>query len=167
MMTMLILFVLTVFSVEIFAWPVIPPPNFTNEPPRNPFIADSPWPMSHRNPYGQASSPYPGPKSINLTTRSSFHVGMPGLITLAISGKYPDGKRVIWGSSSTDVFKADESLNYIKTMKKENLTISSIFTPGEMLSGAYTLVDKDNTFYMPRFTKSTLSSSETVLILFS
>ena len=153
MMTMLLLFVLTVFSVEAFAWSVMPPPNFTDEPPANPFIADSPWPMSHRNPYCQASSPYPGPKSIGLTTRSSFHVGMPGLITLAISGKYPDGKRVIWGSSSTDVFKADEALNYIKTMKKENLTISSIFSPDEMLSGAYTLVDKDNTFYMPRFTK--------------
>ena len=109
--------------------------------------------MSHRNPYCQASSPYPGPKSIGLTTTSSFNVGMPGLITLAISGKYPDGKRVIWGSSSTSVFKADEALNYIKTMQKENLTISSIFTPDEMLSGAYTLVDKDNVFYMPRFTK--------------
>ncbi|MCX5849565.1 MAG: hypothetical protein NTW65_08965 [Deltaproteobacteria bacterium] len=152
MMTMLLLFFLTVFSVKVFAWSVIPP-NFTDEPPTNPFIADSPWPMSHRNPYCQASSPYPGPKSISLTTTSSFNVGMPGLITLAISGKYPDGKRVIWGSSSTAVFKADEALHYIKTMNKENLTISSVFSTDEMLSGAYTLVDKNNIFYMPRFTK--------------
>jgi hypothetical protein len=148
-----ILFALTFSPAAAFSWSVVPPPDFTNEPPRNPFIADSPWPMSHRNPYAQASSPHPGPKSIGLMTRSSFNVGMPGLITLAISGKYPDGKRVIWGSSSTAVFKADEALHYIKTMNKENLTISSIFTPDEMLSGAYTLVDKDNTFYMPRFTK--------------
>lgn len=150
---MLLWFVLSVLSVDVLAWSLVPPPNFTDEPPTNPFIADSPWPMSHRNPYAQASSPYPGPRSIQLTTRSSFHIGMPGLITLAISGKYPDGKRVIWGSSSTHVFKADESLNYIKTMTKENLTVSSVFSTDEMLSGAYTLVDKDNTFYMPRFTK--------------
>ncbi|MEW6079869.1 MAG: hypothetical protein AB1724_18830 [Thermodesulfobacteriota bacterium] len=130
-----------------------PPPDFTHEPPRNPFVADSTWPMSHCHPYCQASSPYPGPETSDLGTTTSYTMGMPGLITLAVSGKYPDGGRVVWGSSSTDVFKADTSLNYIKAMKKESLTLSSVFSPDEMLSGAYTLVDKDNIFYMPRFTK--------------
>ncbi len=32
-----------------------------DEPPVNPFVVDSPWPMSHANPYCQASSLYPGP----------------------------------------------------------------------------------------------------------
>lgn len=130
-----------------------PPPDFSDEPPVNSFVADSPWPMSHRNPYCQASSPYPGPEDTAFGATSSFTAGMPGLITLAVSKSYPDGKRVIWGSSSTEVFKADTSLNYIKKIKKESLSLSSVLSTDEILSGAYTLVDRDNIFYMPRFTK--------------
>ena len=33
------------------------------EPPINTYLADSPWPMSHRNPYNQASSPLAGPQA--------------------------------------------------------------------------------------------------------
>lgn len=148
------LWVVALFSGQTFAMGPTPPPlNLTDEPPRNPFVANSPWPMSHANPYCQASSSYPGPKAVTTGTKSSLNFGMPGLITLAISGVYPDGGRVVWGSSSTDVFKADTSLNYIRVMKKENLSISSLFSTDEILSGAYTLVDRDNIFYMPRFTK--------------
>lgn len=35
-------------------------------PPKNPFLADSPWPMSHQGPYAQGSSSYPGPTSNSL-----------------------------------------------------------------------------------------------------
>jgi len=150
----LTIFIFLLASSSIFAMgSAPPPPDFTDEPPVNSFVADSPWPMSHRNPYCQASSPYPGPEDPDFGTRSSFTAGMPGLITLAVSNEYPDGGRVIWGSSSTAVFKADTSLNYIKKIKKEDLTLSSMLSTDEILSGAYTLVDKDNIFYMPRFTK--------------
>lgn len=33
----------------------------SDEPPANLFLADSPWAMTHRNPYCQGSSPFPGP----------------------------------------------------------------------------------------------------------
>ena len=132
--------------------PPVPAPDFSHEPPANPFLADSCWPMTHRNSYCQASSPYPGPQKGGLSQDADYNLGTPGLITLAESGPYPDGKRVLWGSSSTMVFKADAALNYLAVVLKENLTLTSMFSTDEMLSGAYTLVDRDNIFYMPRFT---------------
>ncbi len=127
--------------------------TFDNEPAMNSFLADSPWPMTHRNPYCQASSPYPGPQEVGPLTDAEFNWGMPGLITIAISGVYPDGGRVLWGSSATSVFKADRSLNYIDTWTKEDLSVFSILSTDSSISGAYTLIDCDNIFYMPRFTK--------------
>lgn len=145
------------FSGQALAMGTRPPhppaPDFTFEPPTNPYLADSPWPMTHRNPYCQASSPYPGPKKAEIDTDKDFNIGMPGLITMAFSPVYPNGERVIWGSSSTMVFKADKDLNYLAVVGKDDLSLSSVFDTGEMLSGAYTLVDRNNVFYMPRFTK--------------
>ncbi len=132
--------------------PPVPEPDFNHEPPANVFLADSPWPMTHRNPYCQASSPYAGPQKGGLSADSDFNLGTPGLITLAESAPYPDGKRVLWGSSSTMVFKADTALNYLAVILKEDLKLTSMFSTDEILSGAYTLVDKNNVFYMPRFT---------------
>jgi hypothetical protein len=36
--------------------------NDNEEPPRNPYLADSAWPMTHRNPYNQGSALLPGPE---------------------------------------------------------------------------------------------------------
>jgi hypothetical protein len=33
-----------------------------DEPPRNPYLADSAWPMTHRNTYNQGSALLPGPE---------------------------------------------------------------------------------------------------------
>ncbi len=152
--TIVLVLALVIGPGQILAMSPPPPaPDFTGEPPVNSFVADSPWPMTHRNTYCQASSPYRGPEKGDWRAGTNFNIGLPGLITLAISGTYPDGKRVLWGSSSTSVFKADSSLNYISILNKEDLTISSLFSTDEMLSGAYTLVDKDNIFFMPRFTQ--------------
>ncbi len=130
--------------------------NDGNEPPVNPWLADSPWAMSHRNSYCQASSPYPGPDSVKLRSKADFTVGNTGLITIAISSPYPDGSRVLWGSNSTTVFKADPSgrnITYIDRELKEDLTPSSMVSTNEMLSGAYTVIDSENIFYVPRLTK--------------
>jgi len=127
-----------------------------DEPHKNPWLADSPWPMTHRNPYCQASSPYPGPDSVSAGTQTDFTFGNTGLITIAISGPYRDGKRVLWGSSSTTVFKADpqgRKITYIDKMLKKDLSITSMVSSDEMLSGAYTVIDCNNVFYVPRFTR--------------
>ena len=130
--------------------------NDGNEPPKNPFLANSPWPMSHRNPYQQASSPYPGPSKKMPEEDFTFLKGLPGVITIAFSGKYSDGSRVIWCSNQRVVFKAcfeDKRLVDIAKIKKEGFSWFDIINPDVGISGAYVILDKDNTFFVPRFKK--------------
>lgn len=118
-----------------------------NEPPRNPYMADSVWPMTHRNPYMQASSPWPGPTSAGELGKARHKpTGMIN-ITQAMSAPYPDGTVVAWGSSMSGVYKATverDSLAIIDKQKKPQTTSLKNAT-----SGAYTMVDKDNTFFVP------------------
>jgi hypothetical protein len=112
--------------------------------------------MSHRNSYSQASSPYPGPDSARFLTKADFTPAEPGLITICISSPYLDGSQVLWGSNSTKVFKADpdgRKIKYIDYMLKEDANLASMVSVDEMLSGAYTLIDRDNIFYVPRLKK--------------
>lgn len=130
-------------------------PDFVDdghEPPVNPFLADSPWPMSHRNPYCQASSPYAGPVNKMDRRCGDYLPGMPGLITLALSGIYADGSRVIWGNNITHVFKMDANGTIISfiDMKLKEMNESADLVK-RATSGAYTLVDRDNNFYVPDF----------------
>jgi len=123
-----------------------------HEPPVNFFLADSPWPMSHRNPYCQASSPYPGPAEPVPAVVPDFIFGSPVLITVAFSSPYPDGSRVIWGSTTLDVFKANpcQGACYYQRIEKENIDFSNL---AGAISGAYTLVDNEGTFFVPRLTR--------------
>jgi hypothetical protein len=125
-----------------------------NEPPANPYLADSPWSMTHRNPYCQASSPYPGPdKGIS---GKDYIIGTPGCITMPISGKYPDGSRVVWGNNLTNVFKLstkNKKLAEIDEIKKESSGSGDAGLVEKGISGAYTLVDKDGVFFVPDMTR--------------
>ena len=68
--------------------------------PTNPYLANSPWPMSHQNPYQQGSTPLPGPSSADeLSQLTHLEAGYVN-ITQAISSPYPDGSRVSWGSNA-------------------------------------------------------------------
>jgi len=125
--------------------------DFTHEPPMNDFLAKSPWPMTHRNSYAQASSPYRGPEKneVRRTTFSSSalrNTGV-GLITICFSSPYPDGDTAVWASSGSNIIKATTSLQYIDKRPKNEERIA-----GNLLSGAYTLVDNDNIFYVPEVT---------------
>ncbi len=133
-----------------------------NEPPINPFLADSPWAMSHRNPYCQASSPYPGPDApVNIfNSDSDYLLGQPGMITIAISAPYPDGNRALWTSAPTKVVKIDPNGNnweYVDKFDKSTITLDSLGTLSteDGLTGAYTLLDRDNIFYVPEYSKIT------------
>lgn len=117
------------------------------EPPMNPYLADSPWPMSHRNPYCQASSPLPGPEAGGTRLATEFKCAGMAPITLCYSNPYHDGRRVIWGSSITAIFKADPTdacLNVLRCVPKS--------LSRDPISGAYTLIDRDNNFYVPKNT---------------
>ena len=78
---------------------------FADEPPANPYLADSPWAITHRNSYAQASSPYAGPDGISSNTKKDFKDGSPGMITTVISGPYTGGQRVLWSGNVSHVLK--------------------------------------------------------------
>lgn len=115
------------------------------EPPLNRFLADSPWPMTHRNPYAQASSPYPGPRPEDALAAESG-LSAPAPITAAVSSPYPDGSRAIWGATFVSVFKAVERDGRLVTVD----TKQSAPDLGHLISGAYTVLDRDGTLFFPR-----------------
>lgn len=115
--------------------------------PVNPWLADSPWPITHQHPYAQAASPLAGPTSRwQLGDPQWVSTGFIN-ITLATSPVYPGGNRVYWGSSSAGVYKlaiVNGTLRKIATLAKPESALTGLATP---TSGAYTLVDHENTFY--------------------
>jgi len=125
--------------------PDIPFTLADQEPPQNPFLAHSHWPMSHRNPYNQASSPYAGPTGRG-EARPSFVEGNPVPVTLAISGTYPNGQQVVWGVTTKDIFKLDTNGSRIDFIAREPRPQDK----QDAISGAYSLIDSDGTFFVPR-----------------
>lgn len=137
---------LIIFSVFIFQV-VFGGQAYSQEPPVNTYLADSPWPMSQRNPYQQASSPLRGLEP-NNKIRFDFERTLPTSITLAYSSVYGStGKRVVWGSTIASIFKLDLNGGLFNSIKRIDLKTKPITE--DPLSGAYTLVDKDNRFYVP------------------
>ena len=128
---------------------------FADEPPANPYLADSPWAITHRNSYAQASSPYAGPDGISSNTKKDFKDGSPGMITTVISGPYTGGQRVLWSGNVSHVLKTidtDSGFKFIAMKEKEGVSLATILNFESALSGAYTLIDRDNIFYTPRGT---------------
>jgi hypothetical protein len=129
-------------------------PRGKNEPPCNPYLAQSPWGASHRGSYAQGSSPFRGLESDKVITR---HLTVPGLpVQIEFSGRYDDGGRVAWGSmvDSTDaqaLFKVDA----------ESGKLIDLYIPGDReqpppaageggITGAYNILDRNGRFYVPR-----------------
>lgn len=118
-----------------------PAPN-TDDRPRNPYLADSTWPMTHASPYNQASTNAPGPCRATEAI-PSFLPGEAVPITVAISSPYPDGSRVAWSTTLEHVFKVDVSASPIRYLDK----VARQFNSQSELSSAYSLVDRDGVFF--------------------
>ncbi|WDE13130.1 hypothetical protein [Thalassomonas haliotis] len=119
------------------------PDNF--EPPVNPYLADSPWPMSHRNSYNQASSPLPGPEPGEALEVAFLAQEFPS-ITLAYGKSYSNGQRAVYGSTATTMYKLD--LNEPGIENVHQLRKSDVTANGE--TGAYVVTDIDNDLYVPK-----------------
>ncbi|MEM6723243.1 MAG: hypothetical protein AAF598_04340, partial [Bacteroidota bacterium] len=77
-----------------------------DDPPLNPHLADSPWPIYHRNNYAQSSTCLPGPfpgDSLRVVARLDIQGGTSPWTYL--SDVYPSGERVIFQSNATHFFK--------------------------------------------------------------
>jgi len=125
---------------------VSPPAVEDDEPPVNPFAADSPWPMSHRNSYCQASSPLEAPRSAKDVVLETA-TGTLGAVMVIFSNPDAEGHRVAWASSIQEVVKFDitpDGLTVLDKMPRESTGIT--------VSGAYALMDRDGVFFAPKGT---------------
>jgi hypothetical protein len=100
--------------------------------------------MTHRHPFNQGSSPLPGPTGAQVAVPQTLP-GTPVPITLAISPKYPDGRRAIWGTTMKYVFKLDANKGQMKYFSK----FPREQPKADAISGAYSLIDKDGFYFVP------------------
>jgi len=122
------------------------PGPFGVAPPRNLFLADSPWPIAHRNSYQQDSTDLAGPTRSQPLTIDRLSAS-PGGITLAYGPAYSDGSYPVWGSAWFGVFKAVQSPSGFR--KVDETTIIPDLSGGilDALSSAYALADVDGSFF--------------------
>lgn len=119
---------------------------------KNPFLADSPWPISHHDSQASDTSSVPGPTSAAQLGAPSFVFTGFTNVTQAISPRYPDGSYVYWGSNSSNVYK-------LATRNGKLVKLADMSKPGSPISiknptnGAYTLVDLENIFYTVKGTR--------------
>ena len=124
------------------------------DPPLNPFLADSPWPTYHRNNYRQSSTCLMGPTSkdeLRVKVRSQLKGGTSPWTYF--SEKYPNGQRVLLQSNSSHVFKLIDEGNAIVAVDSLRIDFD-VFTS----FGWNFLLTKDKVWftYNPRKDASTI-----------
>lgn len=122
--------------------------NVLSDPiPKNPFLADSAWPIVHTNSYAQDSSPLKGPTSAEtlkidftslLNSKNRKHLLMDPIGLL-----YSEDGKFIWGASLTSIFRIDRSQNNFKMISQMDYSIPDIIENKHM-HGAYSLLAKIN-----------------------
>lgn len=120
-----------------------------NDPPKNPYLADSPWPMTHRNPYCQASTFLPGPSAAEMKSKAFQVRTVPEqavAITLNFSPRNESGNFSIWGSSLSTLYKLNSNQNKWRSATSVRKSGKS----SQAISGAYTLLDAEGFLYVPR-----------------
>lgn len=87
-----------------------------SDPPQNPFLADSPWAIYHRNNYAQSSTCFRGPlpgDSLRTVFKGEIQGGTSPWVYL--TEKYQDGQRALLYSNATHVFKLVDTGDEILT----------------------------------------------------
>ena len=117
------------------------------DPPRNPYLADSPWPIAHHDSYAQDSSALPGPTAAT-PLRIERTQAFPGAITLAYGPRYRDGSWPVWGSSWIGVFKAVQSPSGSVRIADSALILPDL-SGGlfNAIATAYAFADRDGSFF--------------------
>jgi len=77
-----------------------------DDPPLNPWLADSPYPTYHRNNYAQASTCIAGPTaSDSLIVKARTRLLGSTSPWMYLSDTYPDGRRAMYYSNATHIYK--------------------------------------------------------------
>jgi hypothetical protein len=149
-----------------------------NLPPKNPYLADSSYPIGHGTSAQQGSVPMAGPRgpSRALTPEEITYAPLgPAHFSASTSGPYPDGRRVLWSNGLDRIVKVDhDSFEVLATFSlpgveryTESQAEASIAAFNQRnrgflaiaralwevrklrdLSSIYTLLDVDHTYYI-------------------
>ncbi len=147
-------------------------------PPRNPFLADSVYPLGHGDSAQQDALPVRGPSDPGASLRDSeiqyTHVG-PAHFGAYTSSPYPDGRRVIWSNGLDRIVKLDfetfevlathwipgarrwteaDGDSSIEQFDRSNEGVFAIWNAFDEasklrdLSSVYTVLDAENTYFI-------------------
>lgn len=157
---------------------VVLPARASERPPRNPFLADSSYPLGHGGSAQQDALLVPGPgdpgREFSAGEIQYAPVG-PAHFGAYTSSPYPDGRRVIWSNGLDRIVKvdfetfevlathwvpgakrwteaeADESIERLDGSNEGLRAILAAFGDASKLrdlSSVYTVLDVDNTYYI-------------------
>lgn len=97
--------------VAIAAFLCVTAAHAENAPPRNPFLADSFWPIIHGGSDGSKISPQPGPLVKSHALRGNEikwkATGPMESLNTSYSGPYANGRRVMWVGTHQQLIKLD------------------------------------------------------------
>lgn len=98
----------------------------------NPHLADSPWPTYHQSNYAQASTPLAGPRPGRGADVQFTETELPGdgysqatSPWSNLSPEYPDGSRVVWGTTLDHVFKTVVDGDTFETVATHPLPVTT------------------------------------------
>lgn len=166
---------LIIFSLGVFATIAT---HAQNQPPKNPYLANSIYPLGHGGSHQQDSLAVKGPEGETRQLQQGeiqyAHTG-PAFFGMATSGPYPDGKRVFWGNGLDRIVKldyqthqvisthmiegvehfdearADQAIEYFDDSNDGLFALVKAFREAQKLktlASVYTLLDSTNTYYI-------------------
>jgi len=115
------------------------------EPVVNPYLADSPWPMPHHDPYCSDATALRGPEPGD-DLGVSFLPGSPVSVFMLYTPADSSGEHAVWGSTSYQVYTIDANQTPMTTLSLH----WGLPDFRNLMSGAYTLLERDGTLYSPR-----------------
>ncbi len=101
-------------------------------PPKNPFLADSAYPIGHTNSAQVDSTPVAGPTAPGHRLTGDeivIRTTGPGHLANMVASPYPDGSRVIWTNSQHDIVKMDYAT--LQVLARYPLDNQPIFTQAD------------------------------------
>jgi hypothetical protein len=102
--------------------------------------------MSHGGPYNQDSTDVAGPTAAQTDLKAKLWAAEPVPITIAVSSVYPNGERAVWANTKTEVLKWVLGPSGLRLAQRHR----RVEPASVEISGAYTLVDKDGRYFVPR-----------------
>ena len=139
----LLLSISLLFAAEAYANACDP---VSSAVPKNPFLADSSWPIGHANSYAQDSAMATAiSSSTGIQTSKIWTVAPP--INPVQSSCYADGSRAVWYSHIAGVGKIASAPGKFEIV--DRIPAASLTSLRNEFSGAYGLIAANGTYYVP------------------